>query len=350
MKRSCVCFRRFRICRQRLLNPEVGRKEFLQYLTRFATYAGDFDIGEFQRHLSFQLLDDRPHRINQAGFAGKLHLRIDQEVPGGGDILTFLQASKNDHLIVQNRPHHDRTNLETPRFGFHIKHAVASGHQNGRPRHVQRRRLFDGSFRVTVAGRRHQIHSADRTLPRVVADDLRVHGADPAPRKVGVINFTQLPNRQRDGRVGIIAGTQSSRRVKKFHTDSNSSLLRINGRCDKRNSPLEDFPMSRLNFRFHSLSKTNSSRIFRKQLQHQPDGRQIGDAVNGFPRFDVLAFDGHLLNHRAARRSVDRQSRLRFFGGFQRFDLVLAKAKFHELMAGTCHQFLLCLPNRLQCR
>ena len=111
--------------------------------------------------------------------------------------------------------------------------------------------------------------------------------------------------------------------------------------------PTKRFAGKRLHGRFNALPKANARGVFRKQLEHQPDRRKLGDAVDRIACLDVIAFHGQLLDDGSALRCINRQPRLCLAVLLQLGELLVGHSELAQPLARIGGQRFLSLSNRL---
>ena len=102
-----------------------------------------------------------------------------------------------------------------------------------------------------------------------------------------------------------------------------------------------------MNNRLHSLTEADTSGIFRKQSEYEPDGRQLGNAVDWVSGLDIFALNRQLLDDGSTLRRVYRQSRLGLAGVFQLGDLLVRHSELTQPLTRIRGERLLRLADGL---
>ena len=154
---------------------------------------------------------------------------------------------------------------------------------------------------------------------------------DPFVREFGIVNpvkrIAGAPKLHINRRFGVIPDSQESVFIRHDNTNPDRARLGIDHRVDERYAAGELPPGRRLHFRFDFLPVADRRRVFGKQLQHQPDGGQVGQSIDRLAGLYILAFDRELFDDRAADRSAQVDAAVGFAGLFKLLKLRLGHAE-----------------------
>jgi len=151
----------------------------------------------------------------------------------------------------------------------------------------------------------HQVHAADRALAGLVADDLRMHRADPFPRQPVVDDLAVFVEHGADGGAGEHARLEPAVPVGEVDPDRDGAGLGVEHGADVGDDAAKRFPRRRIGAELHLLPVVNQRQVHLVHVEDQPEAAQVGDAEQPFFLVEILPFDHVFLDDRAVDGGVD---------------------------------------------
>ena len=123
------------------------------------------------------------------------------------------------------------------------------------------------------------------------------------------------------------------RGVRQLKSDARGAALRVEARRDVAHPRGEDRVGIVREGDLRFLTNMHEGELVLVDVPVDPDRREVGDLVEGHPWLDGVALEGHLLDHDAGDRGVDRLIQLRLAGPLEGAKLCVAQVPSTQPLA-----------------